>query len=107
MNAMGFAVQEESRMRIRSFVLLALSWFPAFALADLSGVWKGSDGGTYYLRQDGNTLYMYGERADERPIWSNVFTGRVTRDTVSGHWMDVPKGRTRGRRQVFGISPLP
>jgi len=96
MNALCFAVQKERRMTVRSLILLALCGLPAVTLADLSGIWSCNDGGTYYLRQDGNTLYMYGERGEERPVWSNVFIGKVARDTVTGNWVDLPKGPTRG-----------
>jgi hypothetical protein len=87
-------------MNIRSLILLALCGLPALTLADLSGTWRGNDGGTYYLRQDGSKLYWYGERGDEDPVWSNVFVGKVARGTVTGNWMDVPKGRARNEGEL-------
>lgn len=80
--------------RILVTLLLALITATAAAAADLTGTWKGDDGGTYYLRQVGNQLFWYGERSTANPAWSNVFNGRVQGDRVRGEWADVPKGRT-------------
>lgn len=80
--------------RILVTLLLALITATAAVAADLTGTWKGDDGGTYYLRQVGNQLFWYGERSTANPAWSNVFTGRVQGDRVRGEWADVPKGRT-------------
>jgi beta-lactam-binding protein with PASTA domain len=66
----------------------------------LTGTWRGSDGGTYYMREDGNALYWYGERSAANPAWSNVFEGKITGDTVSGTWADVPKGRSTGQGKL-------
>ena len=83
------------------FVLCAVALlFPAVALADLSGEWTCDDGGRYYLRQVGNTLYWYGEHSATDPAWSNVYLGRVQGDQVRGNWADVPKGRTNSRGEL-------
>ena len=66
------------------------------AWGDLTGRWSGNDGGTYYLRQEGDVLYWYGEAAAERPSWSNVFVGRIHEGRIEGNWTDVPKGRATG-----------
>ena len=84
----------ESQVNMRSLILLALCSLPVLAFADLSGTWRCDDGGTYYIRQVGNSIYMFGERAAENPQWSNVYRGKVAGDMVTGNWMDVPKGRT-------------
>lgn len=85
--------------RFRIAVLLLMS--PMLALAaDLSGTWRGNDGGTYYLVQRGNSLNWYGEQNSTNPAWSNVFDGRIRGDRIRGNWTDVPKGRTRGHGKL-------
>jgi hypothetical protein len=73
---------------------------PTIALADLSGEWTCDDGGRYYLRQVGNTLYWYGEHSVTNPAWSNVYHARVQGDQVRGYWADVPKGRTNSQGEL-------
>ena len=65
--------------------------------ADLSGRWNCDDGGQYYLRHLGNTLYWYGERSAANPAWSNIFQGNVQGERVNGNWVDVPKGQASSR----------
>ncbi|NEZ54534.1 hypothetical protein [Adonisia turfae] len=60
---------------------------------NLSGQWRGNDGGTYYLNQIGNTLWWYGESGDGGSTWTNVFHGTIQGNRVVGEWSDVPKGR--------------
>lgn len=75
--------------------------FPALAGAvDLSGEWQGSDGGAYYLVQDGRQLSWYAERGATSPDWAHIFDGRVRGETIRGKWTDVPKGRTRGHGEL-------
>ncbi|OEU77808.1 MAG: hypothetical protein BA865_12395 [Desulfobacterales bacterium S5133MH4] len=76
------------------FVFVLMLIWPAVCIADLTGKWSCDDGGTYYLRQIGNTLYWYGERDKTKPGWSNVLTGRIKGGEIRGNWADVPKGRT-------------
>ncbi|MES0372406.1 MAG: hypothetical protein ABUK11_09025 [Mariprofundaceae bacterium] len=85
-------------------ILVALMLWPAAVLADrdggdrfrgnLTGTWIGDDGGRYYLRQVGSTLYWYGEKKPSNPMWANVFHGKLDDGNVKGRWADVPKGRT-------------
>jgi len=81
-------------------ILFAMLDSPAWG--DLTGRWSCNDGGTYYLRQTGEQVYWYGEAADVRPAWSNVFSGRINDGHITGIWTDVPKGRTAasGRLQL-------
>jgi hypothetical protein len=85
--------------RIQVVCLLLLS-IPVVAWADLTGVWKADDNGTYYLRQAGNKLSWYGERSKNNPAWSNVYLGEIHGDTIKGQWVDVPKGRGMGRGKL-------
>jgi len=79
------------------FVFVLMLIWPAVCVADLTGKWSCDDGGTYYLRQIGNSLYWYGERDKTKPAWSNVLTGRIKGGEIRGNWADVPKGRTMSR----------
>ncbi len=82
------------KIQIAWFIMLMV---PVTVWADLTGVWKANDGGTYYLRQAGNTLNWYGERAKNNPAWANIFRGDVHGDRITGKWIDVPKGRAMSR----------
>lgn len=74
---------------------------PALAKGlDLSGEWQGSDGGSYYLVQQGNQLSWYAERSATTPAWAHVFDGQVRGSGIKGRWVDVPKGSTRGHGEL-------
>ncbi len=61
---------------------------------DLTGAWYGNDGGQYYLRQYGSTVWWYGEPVDTNvPAWTNVAQGSLLGDELVLTWADVPKGR--------------
>jgi hypothetical protein len=64
----------------------------AFAQHDLTGKWTANDGGTYYIRQQGNELWWYGQSSDGGNSWSNVLHATVLGDRASGRWADVPHG---------------
>jgi hypothetical protein len=84
---------------LRLFLLLLL--FPALAQAvDLSGQWRGDDGGEYYLVQRDSSLYWYAERSATAPAWAHIFDGRIRGERVRGKWNDVPKGTTRGHGEL-------
>lgn len=87
-------------LRYMKLILGVLFFVPALVQADLTGVWRGDDGGTYYLRQSGNMLHWYGERAQDKPQWSNVFHGKIRDNRIKGEWLDVPKGRTMGKGKM-------
>jgi hypothetical protein len=69
----------------------------------ISGVWKGNDGGTYYISQKGRAVYWFGA---QQPIregtgFSNVFEGQFSSsDGISGKWADVPYGKARGNGDI-------
>ncbi len=62
------------------------------ALIDLTGVWNCDDGGIYYVRQLGNTVWWYGELDPNAPNWSNVMRGSMSGNKINAEWTDVPKG---------------
>ena len=59
----------------------------------LTATWECDDGGVYYSRLVGKDFYWFGE--DPNGGWSNVFVGRFQGNTISGEWVDVPKGGNR------------
>lgn len=61
---------------------------------DLTGIWDCNDGGTYYIRQSGDTIWWFGEPSDQPAGWSNDARGTIVSDTIDLDWSDVPKGRT-------------
>jgi len=62
------------------------------ALIDLTGVWNCDDGGIYYVRQLGATVWWYGELDPNTPYWSNVMRGSISGNMINADWTDVPKG---------------
>ncbi|NTV27703.1 MAG: hypothetical protein HGA93_03355, partial [Methanothrix sp.] len=59
---------------------------------DLTGMWNCDDGGKYYIRQLGTTIWWYGEHDPNTPDWSNVMRGTISGNTINADWTDVPKG---------------
>jgi hypothetical protein len=62
--------------------------------ANLTGVWAADDAGTYYVREDGNTIWWLGLSTDEGGSFANVFQGTLQGNQISGSWADVPLGQT-------------
>jgi hypothetical protein len=54
-----------------------------------SGAWHGSDNGTYYLRQIGDTVWWLGLSRDQGRSYANVFKGAVKEGGIAGRWFDV------------------
>lgn len=78
-----------------SIILIVLSILTTFTIAysqDLTGKWNCDDGGKYYIRQIGNEIFWYGEKAPTSPPWSNIAFGVRVEDTIILRWADVPKG---------------
>lgn len=73
-------------------------------LNDLSGIWKGNDGGIYYIQQDGNRVWWVGASSiEEGTGFSNVFNGQMIDGTVIGKWADVPMGKTQNNGELSAI----
>jgi hypothetical protein len=82
--------------------------FIGAGLDNLTGVWQGNDGGTYYIREVSGTgqIAWAGEHPAAEPSggdtmpgrqWVNVFMGQrrhdsAIGDSISGEWTDTPKG---------------
>jgi len=68
--------------------------------ASLTGTWVANDGGMYFLRQVGGTLWwlgLSGGLLHPGLQFCNVFHASVTASAVTGEWSDVPRGATSGR----------
>jgi hypothetical protein len=65
---------------------------------DLTGIWPVDDHGMYYITQIGNAVWWIGLSGLGEPVldagkdWANAFEGTVKGITVSGTYVDVPKG---------------
>jgi len=69
----------------------------ARCLGELSGIWHGNDGGTYYIRQNGQKVWWVGGTTyNEGTTFVNVFFGQRSGDSIKGNWADVPLGNNMG-----------
>lgn len=73
--------------------LISISESPSSKI-DLTGVWKCDDGGTYFIRQSGDTIWWFGEPSTNPGGWSNAAKGNIRDSTINLDWSDVPKGCT-------------
>ena len=64
------------------------------SVSDLTGVWRCDDGGTYYIRQSGDSIWWFGEPSTNPGVWSNVANGTIRDGSINLTWSDVPKGCT-------------
>jgi len=62
----------------------------------LTGAWKADDGGIYYIRQIGNTVWWAGLSGDGGRSFTNVFQGTREGSLIVGNWADVPQGQILG-----------
>lgn len=62
----------------------------------LTGVYKSNDGGTYYVRRHGDSVWWMGESSDDGHSWTNVFKGTLNGNTFEGDWADVIGNNGRG-----------
>lgn len=64
---------------------------PAPASINLSGSWRGNDGGTYVIRQTGNNLSWQGAGGNFR----NTFNGQIRGNMITGYWQDTADSQTQ------------
>ncbi|WP_373548111.1 hypothetical protein [Haliscomenobacter sp.] len=64
----------------------------------LTGVWDCNDGAATYVREDGANFLFFSEARNNgtRPGFSNLYVGRRSGNTITGTWVDVPKGTLLG-----------
>lgn len=72
---------------------------------NLSAVWTGDDYAFYYVRElaEGDVVWVAehpfygGMGGTARPAFTHVFFGKRAGNSISGQWVDVPKGKAEGR----------
>lgn len=76
----------------------------------LTGKWRCNDGGTYFVRQAGDSLWWYGRGREGGHTWANVFHGRIQGNHIKGQWADIPQGSTLNSGdmilQIIGTNKL-
>lgn len=69
----------------------------ARCLGELSSIWIGNDGGTYYIQQNGQKVWLVGGTTyNEETTFVNVFFGQRSGDSIQGSWANVPLGVNMG-----------
>ena len=63
---------------------------PVFVAELLTKIYRGDDGGALYLRQQGTTVFGFGEHPGKD--YAYVLRGTLSGDVISASWWDVPKG---------------
>lgn len=85
---------------LATFLMVLSSPVSSYALCSfpkaLTGVWKANDGGTYYIRENGDEIWWVGRSKDGGKSWSNVYSGVRNGSSITGKWADVPMGKARG-----------
>ncbi len=72
-------------------------------VGELTGAWRGSEGGIYYIRQVGDCVWWFGTDVmaiepglTDQNGFANVASGRVRGTQVDIEWADLPLGDTMG-----------
>ena len=63
---------------------------------NLSGTWRANDGGTYIIRQSGNSISWRGGGGNFR----NSFNGQISGNTITGYWQDTAGSQTQNSGQL-------
>src|SRR5712691_7179934 len=66
---------------------------------ELNGYYEGDDGGAYFIRQIGDSVYWFGE--DPNGAWANVLVGTISGNKITARFWDVPKGKTQGMGEMI------
>ena len=74
-----------------SLVLTSQAAAQCVSSKHLSGAWHSNDGGTYYVKRIGHTVWWMGESPDNGVTFTNVFRGTWNEadNTITGDWTDV------------------
>ncbi len=88
----------------RLVTLLACALFigacaSAAAAKELNGYYEADNGGAYFIRQIGDSVYWFGE--DPNGAWANVLVGTISGNKITARFWDVPKGRTQGLGEMI------
>lgn len=74
--------------------------FKSTSIRNLDGVWDADDGARYYVNQVGSSVIWFGEKSfkkGKRPAFANVFIGKRSGNVVKGQFIDVVKGKMKGK----------
>lgn len=67
---------------------------------NLTAAWDANDYAVYYVRElpSGEVIWFAEHRFYDysQPAFTHVFIGKKTGTTITGEWIDVPKGKTSG-----------
>ena len=88
----------------RLVTLLACALFlgvcaSATAAKMLNGYYEADNGGAYFVRQIGDSVYWFGE--DPNGAWANVLVGTISGNKITARFWDVPKGKTQGMGEMI------
>lgn len=73
----------------------------AVCVNDITGTWTANDGGTYYIKQNGNKVWWAGGSGFSPGTgFTNVFEGSREGDGIKGYWVDVPIGNARSNGEL-------
>jgi len=72
-------------------------------VGELTGAWRGTEGGIYYIRQVGDCVWWFGTELEDiepgltgQAGWANVASGRVDGTHIEMEWADLPMGNILG-----------
>src|ERR1700704_3513114 len=65
----------------------------------LNGYYEADNGGAYFVRQIGDSVYWFGE--DPNGAWANVLVGTISGNKITARFWDVPKGKTQGMGEMI------
>jgi subtilisin len=100
-NGRGYFTSSADGDEIREPLLYMTKWEqPVCPQGPLTGHWKANDGGRYYIRQCGNTVWWAGMSDDgSGSVFTNVYKGYIRLSpqglvgkNIIGQWCDVPRG---------------
>lgn len=66
------------------------------AAINLNGQWRANDGGTYSIRQSGNSISWQGSGGNFR----NTFNGQINGNLITGYWQDTASSQTQNSGQL-------
>lgn len=66
------------------------------AAINLNGSWRANDGGSYIIRQTGNSISWQGSGGNFR----NTFNGQINGNLIRGYWQDTANSQTQNSGQL-------
>jgi hypothetical protein len=96
------AHRHESKLRLLLCLIFCCGTISCGLRSELTGSWIANDNGMYYVRQIGNDVWWVGFSSQSQYgagdihrglVFTNVFHGTVSGNTITGNFVDVPKGQ--------------